>query len=291
MSKIAVAGRHFAALQDKLTCPICHQPLHMQANSFKCAANHCFDLSAQNYLNLAPHKNQTANKYNAELFEARRQVFLAGIYQPLLQKLLAICRDYQSAKNSQPTILDAGCGEGYFAAELQQALQPATVIALDLAKSAVQMAAKTYRQTGLYCLIGDLANLPLPDNSLDIILNLLSPANYQEFNRVLKPGGLLIKVVPNAQYLAEVRDYLQISVQTALDEQQAAKLWQQNLPKAQEINLSYQEPITPELAAAFLQMSPLSFNHQFAYQNVQKEIFTTITIDLKILIAHVKNPD
>ncbi len=59
-------------------------------------------------------------------------------------------------------------------------------------------------------MIGDLANLPLLDNSIDILLNLLSPANYQEFARVLKPGGLLIKVIPGSEYLKEVRQALQI---------------------------------------------------------------------------------
>lgn len=288
--KIAAVHNHFAALHNKLICPICHQPLQLTANSFKCVLGHCFDLSAHNYLNLAPQKNQITNKYNAALFNARRQVFAAGLYSPLLQKLLNICTDYQHTMSAERTlsILDAGCGEGYFAANLQQQIQSAEVLALDLARSALQMAAKTYRQSGLYCLIADLANLPLPDDSMDVILNLLSPANYHEFKRVLKPGGLLIKVIPGSQYLAEVRDYLKIPAQAALEEQQAAKLWQQTFPQAQETFVTYQQMITPDLAAAFLQMSPLSFNHSPLTQANDNKLFTNITIDLKILTAYVK---
>lgn len=34
---------------------------------------------------------------------------------------------------------------------------------------------------------------------------MLTPANYAEFARVLRPGGRLIKLVPNAQHLAQIR--------------------------------------------------------------------------------------
>lgn len=40
------------------------------------------------------------------------------------------------------------------------------------------------------------------------MLNILSPANYAEFERVLKKGGLLIKAVPGNDYLIELRDVL-----------------------------------------------------------------------------------
>ena len=284
---IAAVRGHFAAMQSRLSCPVCRQPLTLQCNSFKCADNHCFDLAAQNYLNLAPQKSQAGNKYNAALFQARRQVFAAGIYEPLLRELSDICNAYQADNpTEQYKLLDAGCGEGYFAASLAN-LAKLEVLALDLAKSAVQLAGKTYRQDGLYCLIGDLANLPLPDNSLDIILNLLSPANYREFCRVLKPGGLLIKVMPGADYLAEVRRLLRVPTQTALAEQQAVNLWRQTFAetgKTQTIALAYRRPVTPELSAAFLQMSPLAFNHQTA-DIAPEQLFSEITIDLQIHTA------
>lgn len=289
MSKIESVRNHFAALENLLACPICHQPLKLQANSFKCSAGHCYDLAAQNYLNLAPQKNQTFNKYNATLFKARRQVFAAGLYDPLLQKILEYCEDFKT-KNSAAklTILDAGCGEGYFAANLQEKLAfPVKVLALDLAKDAVKMAAQNYRYPDLYCLIGDLANLPLADNSLDIIINLLSPASYGEFARVLKPGGLLIKVIPEDNYLSEVRDYLHIPPQKALTQQLAAKLWQQKLATAQATTLTYQRAIFPDLARAFLQMGPLSFNQDFNIPTENRELFSTITIDLQILKANI----
>ena len=50
--------------------------------------------------------------------------------------------------------------------------------------------------------------------SFDTILNLFSPSNYQEFDRILKPGGQVIKVVPAASYLKELRQaFIQMILQ------------------------------------------------------------------------------
>lgn len=54
--------------------------------------------------------------------------------------------------------------------------------------------------------VADLANLPIADQSVAVIMNILSPANYQEFKRVLVDDGLIIKVVPRSDYLAELRE-------------------------------------------------------------------------------------
>lgn len=285
-TKIAAVHQNFAAVQGLLRCPLCRQPLKLQNNSFCCPQGHCYDLSAQNYLNLAPQKKQNPNLYTTELFKARRQIFEADLYEPLLEKLLTISQTaLQTTGSTQPVLLDAGCGEGFFASELHKKINGLTVCALDLAKNAIQLAAKGPVRTGFYCLVGDLANLPLLDNTVDILLNLLSPANYQEFTRVLKPGGLLIKIIPGAEYLKEVRQALQIKAPERA-ERQALDLWQQHIsPLQTQIHkLTYQKPITAEQAAAFIQMSPLSFNHQ---PNSVQANFTEITIDLRILIATI----
>lgn len=287
-TKIAAVHQNFAAVQGILSCPLCHQPLKLQNNSFCCPQGHCYDLSAKNYLNLAPQKKQNTNLYTTELFKARRQIFEAGLYNPLLEKLQSICQAALPAENSQQSLLlDAGCGEGFFASRLYQQIKALTVCALDLAKNAVQLAAKGPVRPGFYCVIGDLANLPLLDNTVDIMLNLLSPANYLEFARVLKPGGLLIKIIPGAEYLKEVRQALQIHAPERA-ERQALDLWQQHISplQTQVHKLTYQKPITAEQAAAFVKMSPLSFNHQ---PNAVQADFSQITIDLRILIATIYN--
>lgn len=64
--------------------------------------------------------------------------------------------------------------------------------------------ATNHAASAFWC-VADLTNLPFAPASFDTILNLFSPSNYQEFDRILKPGGQVIKVVPAASYLKELR--------------------------------------------------------------------------------------
>src|SRR5699024_3874054 len=75
----------------------------------------------------------------------------------------------------------------------------------DISKEGINLAAATYEE--IFFLVADLAHSPFSADSFDTILNILSPSNYQEFKRILKPGGLLIKVVPGADYLKASRPH------------------------------------------------------------------------------------
>ena len=77
------------------------------------------------------------------------------------------------------------------------------VVGIDLAKEGIATAAKEH-PGNIWC-VADLANCPFEDGAFDTILNILSPANYAEFTRLLKPDGLFIKVVPEKGYLKELR--------------------------------------------------------------------------------------
>lgn len=279
--KIDKARRNFLAMQTTLLCPHCRAELHPEGNCFRCAAGHCYDLSARNYLNLAPAQKQTGQKYNKELFAARRRVFEAGFYQPLMDAISDICLNCTAS--APLTLLDAGCGEGWFAGELQRRLDAADrrpeILAVDLAKDGVEMAAASAPQ--LKCLVADLARLPLPDASLNIILNILSPANYSEFRRVLMPGGLLLKVIPGEDYLQQVRQTLGIAPGHTSD---AAALLTEAAADVTQTRLRYTMPVSRGQAADFLLMSPLSFGHSSQGGEIVPE-FGEITIDLLLLTA------
>lgn len=282
MAKIDKARQNFAAIKTPMICPICGQDLALSGNSFICAGGHCYDLAAANYLNLAPGKNTLGNLYDETLFATRRRVFAAGFYDDVCRAIEQLVYPLQPRGKLPLCVVDAGCGEGFFARSLQGALGGLgvynEVFALDLAKPGVLMAAKAAPTSK--CLLADLARLPLADHSVDVLLNVLSPANYREFARVLAPGGLLIKVVPGAGYLQQVRAAYGLPPGGGSD---AAALFAENTPNPTELtekHICTTLPVSPDQAADFLQMTPLSDHRTAPAAN-----FDEITIDLHVLAA------
>ncbi len=274
--KIDAARANFAALRTPLVCPVCGERLALSANSFRCPAGHCYDIAAKNYLNLAPRLKAPA-VYDAALFAARRAVFAAGFYAPVAKALADRTAAHRQSLKRPINVLDAGCGEGYFAAAVLNALGQADceVLALDLAKPGLTLAAKA--APGLKCLLADLTRLPVPDASLDIILNMLSPANYREFRRALRPGGLLLKVAPGPDYLREVRQAFALPPGEASE---AESLLATACGAYETAAFTYTRPVNETMRAAFLAMSPLASHHAAAAPE-----FAAVTIDLRLYAA------
>lgn len=49
------------------------------------------------------------------------------------------------------------------------------------------------------------AHLPVEDGSVDVVLNIFSPFVPEEFARVLKPGGYLLRAYPLREHLWELK--------------------------------------------------------------------------------------
>lgn len=186
--------------------------------------------------------------------------------------------DCLSAAAPLPIVLDAGCGQGYYTAHLAQKLSSSyAFLGIDLAKEGILQAA-FYPICAQFAL-ADLARLPLAPGSVAAILNILSPANFAEFARVLlQPGGLFIKVIPGPSYLQEIRALLG---QNAYDNQETLAHSRAHIKRLQEEHLFYTLPIAPAQAAAFWQMTPLSGKKVLP----QTAALTQITIDLHLLVG------
>lgn len=96
-------------------------------------------------------------------------------------------------------LLDAGCGEGYLARHY--AKLGATVTGVDISEKLIEISKKLARETEINVAfqVGDLSNLEVQDDSFDLILCNLVLLNIpcfqkalSEFNRILKPGGVLV---------------------------------------------------------------------------------------------------
>ena len=117
----------------ELLCPICGEVLTRQDRRYVCAKNHSFDIARQGHVNLLPVQNKRSLNPGdtAEQVVSRRAFLDGGFYAPIRDALCKLAKDHHC---SGP-ILDAGCGEGYYSAELAKILD-ADLLGLDISKEA-----------------------------------------------------------------------------------------------------------------------------------------------------------
>ena len=136
--------------------------------------------------------------------------------------------------------------------------------------------------------VADLRQLPFNDHSFDAIVELFSPSDYAEFNRVLAPGGTLVKVIPNADYLGELRQLLydDEDQHASYDNSRVKELFAKHYPNCQTQRVRYQFSIPDGLQAAMVEMTPLHWGRG-AKQLTPAELaaFHQVTVDVSLLIT------
>ena len=260
-------------------CPVCQENLTLVESSLKCNNRHSFDLAKFGYVNLAPQIKQSAN-YDKENFQNRQQILEASFYQAILEVVSDLLSNSKNAK----TILDIGCGEGFYSRKLQESHPDKTFYAFDISKDSVQIAAKSEPNWAVNWFVGDLSRLPLQDASMDILLDLFSPANYGEFRRVLSKDGILIKVIPTKNHLKEIRQKVQDQLTNKdYSNQDIKNHFQNNLTILSSKTASLTKPITAEQLQALLSMTPLLFH--IDQTKIDWSQLTEITIEAEILVG------
>ena len=261
-------------------CPICRENLTLVETSLKCCNRHSFDLAKFGYVNLAPQIKQSAN-YDKENFQNRQQILEAGFYQAILDAV----SDLLANSETSTTILDIGCGEGFYSRKLQESHPDKTFYAFDISKDSVQIAAKSEPNWAVNWFVGDLARLPIKDASMDILLDIFSPANYGEFRRVLSKDGILIKVIPTKNHLKEIRQKVQDQLTNKDYSNQDIKEHFQEHFSIQSIQTaSLTKSITAEQRQALLSMTPLLFHVD--QSKIDWSQLTEITIEAEILVGN-----
>ena len=262
-------------------CPICQENLDLVENSLKCNNRHSFDLAKFGYVNLAPQIKQSAN-YDKENFQNRQQILEAGFYQAILEAV----SDLLASSETSTTVLDIGCGEGFYSRKLQESHYDKTFYAFDISKDSVQIAAKSEPNWAVNWFVGDLARLPIKDASMDILLDIFSPANYGEFRRVLSKDGILIKVIPTENHLKEIRQKVQDQLTNKdYSNQDIKNHFQEYFTILSNQTVSLTKTITTEQLQALLSMTPLLFHVN--QSKIDWSDLTEITIEAEILVGKV----
>ncbi len=260
-------------------CPICQENLTLLETNFKCCNRHSFDLAKFGYVNLAPQIKQSAN-YDKENFQNRQQILEAGFYQAILDAV----SDLLASSKTTTTILDIGCGEGFYSRKLQESHSEKTFYAFDSSKDSVQIAAKSEPNWAVNWFVGDLARLPIKDANMDILLDIFSPANYGEFRRVLSKDGILIKVIPTENHLKEIRQRVQDQLTNKeYSNQDIKEHFQEHFTILSSQTASLTKTITAEQLQALLSMTPLLFHVD--QSKIDWSQLTEITIEAEILVG------
>lgn len=260
-------------------CPICQENLTLLETNFKCCNRHSFDLAKFGYVNLAPQIKQSAN-YDKENFQNRQQILEAGFYQAILDAV----SDLLASSKTTTTILDIGCGEGFYSRKLQESHSEKTFYAFDISKDSVQIAAKSEPNWAVNWFVGDLACLPIKDANMDILLDIFSPANYGEFRRVLSKDGILIKVSPTENHLKEIRQRVQDQLTNKeYSNQDIKEHFQEHFTILSSQTASLTKTITAEQLQALLSMTPLLFHVD--QSKIDWSQLTEITIEAEILVG------
>lgn len=198
---------------SQFLCPNCRSPLFLEGRSYRCQNGHCFDLSRDGYVNLLrqDHKKTAIPGDNKAMCLARHRFLRAGHYHAMREGMAkALVNALTAQGKNAATVLDAGCGEGYYTEGFFSALEEAgiapTVVGYDISKYMLPYACKSFH--GIDYAVATIFDLPAADRSADAVFNIFTPVAWAEFRRVLKPGGYLFIAGPGPRHLWGLKEAL-----------------------------------------------------------------------------------
>ena len=187
-----------------LRCPVCAGALEKRAGAYLCPKNHSFDIAKSGYVNLLLNSSQGHHGDDKLMVRARRDFLDKGYYDRFIAAVADAAAEFTPP---EATVLDAGCGEGIYSLAVLRAIEKAgkhgELLGVDISKTALQYASK--RSPDFTLCVASCAHLPVEDGSVDEVLNIFSPFVPEEFARVLKRSGYLLRAYPLREHLWELK--------------------------------------------------------------------------------------
>ncbi len=257
-------------------CPKCQQPLIKKETQYVCRHQHHFDIAKKGYVNLLLNPQKPSNHPGdaIESLKARQRFLNTGSYDIIIQTILNIIQAKQPS-----TLLDVGCGEGYYPSFIQKKRPHLTISAFDISKEAIQEATKYKNQ--IHWFVANATNIPILSQSQSMALCMFSFFQEKEIARVLEDQGLFILVQAGPEHLIEMKKLMYNDV--------FQKTWE-----AQRLDfLTYLETINIHSmlhldASSFLDLAMMT-PHYYRMPKEKRETLTQtqsydVTIDVNISI-------
>ncbi len=266
------------------SCPACRGSITLQPQGdLLCENKHCFNLARKGYINFVNAAHESF--YDEELFAARGRIFQRGFYEPVAKTLNEKIAFYQEewGRENPFNILDIGCGEGYYLDYLKERFSAANCFGIDLSKEAVKAAAA--HESECIWAVADLTKVPFRNKTFHVLLNILTPANYEEFGRIQKKQGIVLKVSPGKEYLKEIRERF---FSQEYNENRVTEYSRENMEVLEEHRISYTKNLEKQDWRDFLYMTPLTVHKEEERIKQLEAPSEKITIDLNLVVGRLK---
>jgi len=153
-------------------------------------------VAREGYVNLSTGGQRRTRKPgdSEQMVRARRRFLATGAYDPLTNALVEVV-----AQQSPDVVLDVGCGEGRHTRMMRADI----VMGIDAAKKAAAVAARADPE-GWYA-VANAADVPVPDESVDLLLNVFGPIVPNELARIVRRDGIVVAAHPGPRHLDALR--------------------------------------------------------------------------------------
>ncbi|MBR5313787.1 MAG: methyltransferase domain-containing protein [Clostridia bacterium] len=179
--------------QTVFRCPVCKAALKETEKGFLCASNHNFDKAKQGYVNLLMSNKQGTHGDDRLMVEARQSFLDKGYYSPMRTAVNEVL-----GRNN--IVVDAGCGEGYYTSLFAE---NNALFGIDVSKEALTKASRRCKNASFA--VASIYDMPIADQSVDVVINIFAPDSPSEYLRILKENGRLITVTPMENHLMELK--------------------------------------------------------------------------------------
>lgn len=192
-------------------CPVCQTALIAESGRYYCDNGHSFDRAKEGYVNLllANQKKSKEPGDSRAMIRSRKAFLGRGYYQKLAEAITEVIETHR--RDSPQTLLDAGCGEGYYVNFVHEQCSEMACYGIDISRDAVRLAGKQYKE--IEFAVASIAQLPIQEHSVDFILSVFSPRNPSEMARVATDDALLIVATPGKNHLEALRAIIYDEVQ------------------------------------------------------------------------------
>lgn len=262
---------------NALACPFDGASMILHEKSMACQNRHTFDISKEGYVNLLVSRKRFKETVGdtREMLDARERFLQKGFYNPLLKKINEIIISHFTSKLPYIShILEPGTGIGFYLEQTAREIEkkfPNKIFhyfGTDISKEAIKHAARKRRNLSL-AVADSYANLPFQDNSIAVILNIFSPRNLEEFQRVLEKKGLLIIVIPTETHLHElIETFGLLNIEKEKNEN-IREIYDKQFHFINNYNTSYNMPLDRESIKEIIQMGP---NYSRFDKNMEKKV-------------------